>query len=368
MGLSIGIVGLPNVGKSTLFNALAGAHAQAANYPFCTIDPNVGVVHVPDERLDRLSSKFRHPAIPTTLHFVDIAGLVRGASKGEGRGNEFLKDIREVTAIVNVLRCFDDPNVSHYDGSVDPVRDARTIDLELMLKDLETLEKRHRKAQTAAKAAGKAGEEARLELARLEKIQKGLDQEVPVRAQALTAEERALARELFLLTDKPLLFVANIDEGSIGREGANQHLRAARELAARQGVPLVPICAELEAQIQALAPEDKPAFLESAGLAEPSLNRLIRTSYELLGLVTFFTMNEKEVRAWAIRRGTHAPQAAGAIHTDFERGFIRANVLRVEDVLRLGSEAAVREAGLLRIEGKDYVVQDGDLLLFLFNV
>ena len=369
MGLSIGIVGLPNVGKSTLFNALSNAGAQAANYPFCTIEPNVGVVPVPDDRLDRLAAIYKpKKVIPTSLEFVDIAGLVRGASKGEGLGNQFLANIRQVDAVLYVLRCFEDGNVTHVEGNVDPVRDAAVVDTELMLKDLETVEKRAERTQKNTKAAGKPGEEAKLEMAVLEKLKASLDAGVPVRAQKLSADERGLIRELFLLTDKPVLYIANVDEKSLGKEDANKHVAAAKALAAKEHAPIVTICAELEAQIQALPLSERAEFLASAGLTEPGLNRLVRAGYDLLGLITYFTCGEPEVRAWTIKRGTLAPGAAGVIHTDFERGFIKANVYGLKDILENKSENAAKEKGLLRIEGKEYLVKDGDVMHFMFNV
>ncbi len=368
MGLSIGIVGLPNVGKSTLFNALAAAGAEAANYPFCTIEPNVGIVPVPDERLDRIADLIKpKKKTPTTLEFVDIAGLVRGASKGEGLGNQFLANIREVDALLHVLRCFEDPNVVHVEGQIDPKRDKEVVDTELCLKDLETVEKRRERTVKAAKAAGKEGEEARLELAILDRVRSELDKGVPVRAMTLSAGDRLRLRELFLLTEKPVLYVANIAESQLGNQD-DPAVRVVRELAAAENSETVVLAARIEAEIQQLPPAERPGFLESIGLDEPGLHKVVRTGYHLLGLQTFFTIGEDECRAWTIHRGWRAPQAAGAIHTDFERGFIKAEVMSWTDLLALGSEAAVREKGLLRIEGKDYVVQDGDCIHFRFNV
>ena len=369
MGLSIGIVGLPNVGKSTLFNALSAAGAQAANYPFCTIEPNVGVVPVPDERLDKLSALVKPlKKVPTSLEFVDIAGLVRGASKGEGLGNQFLANIRQVDAVLHVLRCFEDDNVTHVEGGVNPVRDRDVVDTELCLKDLETVEKRRERAQRNAKMGGKAGDEAKAELALLDKVKAGLDAGITVRGQKLTEDEHAAIRELFLLTDKPVLYVANISEGQIGKEDESAHVRAVKEMAAREGAEVVVLAAAMEAEIQQLPEEERPGFLESAGLSEPGLHKVVRAGYKLLGLQTYFTVGEQECRAWTIHKGYKAPQAAGVIHSDFERGFIKAEVMRWEDLIKLGSESAVKEKGLLRVEGKEYVVQDGDCMHFRFNV
>jgi ribosome-binding ATPase len=369
MALSIGIVGLPNVGKSTLFNALSAAGAQAANYPFCTIEPNVGVVPVPDERLDKLSALIKPlKKVPTSLEFVDIAGLVRGASKGEGLGNQFLANIRQVDAVLHVLRCFEDDNVTHVEGGVNPVRDRDVVDTELCLKDLETVEKRRERAQRNAKMGGKAGDEAKAELALLDKIKAGLDNAVTIRGQKLTEDEHAAIRELFLLTDKPVLYVANISEGQIGKEDESPHVRAVKEMAAKEGAEVVVLAAAMESEIQQLPEEERPGFLESAGLKEPGLHKVVRAGYKLLGLQTYFTVGEQECRAWTIHKGYKAPQAAGVIHTDFERGFIKAEVMRWEDLIKLGSEAAVKEKGLLRVEGKEYVVQDGDCMHFRFNV
>ncbi|XXF78575.1 redox-regulated ATPase YchF [Myxococcaceae bacterium GXIMD 01537] len=369
MALSIGIVGLPNVGKSTLFNALSSAGAQAANYPFCTIEPNVGVVPVPDERLDKLSALVKPlKKIPTSLEFVDIAGLVRGASKGEGLGNQFLANIRQVDAVLHVLRCFEDENVTHVEGGVDPVRDRDVVDTELCLKDLETVEKRRERSQRNAKAGGKAGDEAKAELVLLDRIKAGLDAGITVRAQKLTDDERAAIRDLFLLTDKPVLYVANIAESDIGKEDANTFVQRVRELAAKEGAEVVVLAAAMEAEIQQLPEEERPGFLESAGLTEPGLHKVVRAGYKLLGLWTYFTVGEQECRAWTIHQGYKAPQAAGVIHSDFERGFIKAEVMRWEDLIKLGSESAVKERGLLRVEGKEYVVQDGDCMHFRFNV
>jgi len=369
VGLSIGIVGLPNVGKSTLFNALSAAGAAAANYPFCTIEPNVGVVPVPDPRLDQLAALVKpKQTIHATLEFVDIAGLVRGASKGEGLGNQFLANIRQVDAVLHVLRCFEDPNVVHVEGGIDPARDQGVVDTELCLKDLETVDRRRERSQKMAKAAGKPGEEARAELALLDRVHAALDAGTPVRAQRLAPEEHARLRELFLLTDKPVLYVANISEEQLGREESDPHVRAVRDIAEREHAGVVVLAAAIEAEIQRLPAPERPAFLASVGLGEPGLNKVVRAGYALLGLLTYFTVGEQECRAWTVRRGAKAPEAAGVIHSDFERGFIRAEVFDWKDLLAQGSEAAVREKGLLRVEGREYVVRDGDCMHFRFNV
>jgi len=365
--LSLGIVGLPNVGKSSLFNALTAAKAEAANYPFCTIDPNIGVVTVPDPRLDALA-KIVNPerTVPAAVSFVDIAGLVKGASKGEGRGNAFLSNIRETDAIVHVVRCFDDPDVIHVDGSVDPARDRETIEFELALADLTVVEKRLDKAKRAAKTGDKA---AATEAAALEKAHAPLADGKALWHVALTPEERALLKPLQLLTLKPILYAANVTDAELtGEEGP--HVKALRAAIAADHEPaeVVTFSARIEMELADLAPEDRTEFLQSLGLESAGLDRLIRGGYHLLGLQTYFTAGEKEVRAWTIHKGDTGPQAAGVIHSDFERGFIRAETVSYEDFIALGGWKGAKEKGAVRAEGKEYVVKDGDVLLFRFNV
>jgi len=364
--LSCGIVGLPNVGKSTLFNAITQAGAESANYPFCTIDPNVGVVEVPDERLHKLAEIVSPQRIvPTAFEFVDIAGLVKGASRGEGLGNKFLSHIREVDAIAHVVRCFDDENITHVSGKVDPISDMETINLELILADIETVEKRLERTRKNMKSGDK---KYAMEAELLERLKETLYANKPARSLEVNDEERLVLRDLHLLTSKPVLYAANVSEEEAADPDRNPNVQKVRERAAQEGAEVVAISAKVEAEIAELDGEDKALFLAELGLAESGLNRLIRAAYKLLGLTTYFPAGEQEVRAWTIRRGTKAPQAAGVIHSDFERGFIRAEVVSYEDLVAAGSMAAAREKGLLRLEGKDYVVQDGDVMHFRFNV
>jgi ribosome-binding ATPase len=369
MGLAIGIVGLPNVGKSTLFNALSGASVLAANYPFATKDPNVGVVPVPDDRLEKLAVLYQpKKTTHAALEFLDIAGLVKGASKGEGLGNQFLANIREVDAIAHVLRCFSDPDVVHVDGTVDPLRDKEVVDTELQLKDLESLEKKKERRLKDAKAPGKPGEEAKADLAVYEKLKIALEAGRPARSVPLGDEEKPRARELFLLTAKPVLYVANVDESQLATLDSDPLVARVRRMAEAEGARTVAICSKVEAEIQQLPESERSEFLAHVGLVEPGLHRLVREGFALLDLQSYFTGGDDECRAWVIRKGTRAPQAAGAIHTDFERGFIKAEVIRWDDLLRYGSEAAAKAKGAMRVEGRDYVVQDGDVMQFMFNV
>lgn len=367
MSLKCGIVGLPNVGKSTLFNCLSSAKAQSANFPFCTIEPNVGMITVPDERLNKLVEMCNPKSVvPATVEIVDIAGLVKGASKGEGLGNKFLANIRETDAILHVLRCFDDDNITHVDGSVDPVRDMEIINYELQLKDLETIESRLAKTEKAAKSGG--DKNAKMQLGVLNAYKEALEQGKPARSvQFDTVDEQKFAKELFLLTNKPVLYVCNVDDASAA--DGNAYVEAVKNAIEGENAQLMVVAAATESDIAELeTPEERAEFLQEIGLTESGVSRLIRAAYALLDLQTYFTAGADECRAWTFIRGTKAPQAAGIIHTDFEKGFIRAEVIKYDDFVELGSEAAVREAGKMGVEGKEYVVQDGDIMHFRFNV
>lgn len=366
MALTAGIVGLPNVGKSTLFNAITKAGALAANYPFATIEPNVGSVTVPDERLEKLTELVTpKKTVPTTFEFTDIAGIVKGASTGEGLGNKFLSHIREVDAICQVVRCFDDENITHVAGTVDPIDDIEVINLELILADMESVEKR---IQRVAKMAKQKDKDAMAEEPILLKIKEALEAEKPARSVELSDDEKKIIKGLHLLTIKPMLYVANVSEDEVADPSENKYLQQVQEYAANEGAQVIIICAKIEEEISELDDEEKKEFLNELGIPESGLDQLIKASYNLLGLATYFTAGVQEVRAWTFRKGMKAPQCAGIIHTDFERGFIRAETVSFDDLVQYGSKPAAKEAGRLRLEGKEYVVQDGDVMEFLFNV
>ncbi|ATX80347.1 hypothetical protein Ga0123461_1941 [Mariprofundus aestuarium] len=364
MALSIGIVGLPNVGKSTLFNALNGGGAEAANYPFCTIDPNIGIVPVPDKRIDALSAIVNPQAIQHAIvEFVDIAGLVAGAASGEGLGNKFLANIRECAAIAHVVRCFDDENVTHVAGKIDPLSDIEIIDTELMLKDMDGVQKGLIRIEKLARTGDK---DAKIQVEVFKKVNQGLEDGIPVRRQGLTSDELAMVKELCLLTAKPVLYVTNVDDASL--PDGNAYVEKVREFAAQEGAGVAVVSAQIEAELVEMDEESRTEFLTDLGLSEPGLNTVIREAYSLLDLISYFTAGVKEVRAWTIHRGDTAPKAAAVIHNDFEKGFIRAETIAYEDFVSLGGEAKCKEAGKMRLEGKEYVVKDGDVMHFRFNV